>query len=446
MLRRLSLLLAFAASGLAWGEAAELPERVVRLSYVEGQVAFQSPEDATLSTLPDRPLMPGDRLTTDQGGRAELSLGTANIRLDEHTNLYIVDLAESAVRLQLDAGTASFVVHELFEGEAIEIDTPNIAVALREPGEYRLDVSQSGATALTVRSGSADIGTLTGQVRVASGQRVQFEGREALASLTPPLAGDSFDSWVESREEQVAGLVAESMVAGAEEYEALDGYGQWYNHSSYGSVWMPSYAYGGYDPFGHGYWQPVGYYSFVWVEPLPWGYHTSHGGRWVYLDDANRWCWVPGKRALTQQFAREVQPFGTSRNARSNQGDANDRLNDLGWRAGGDDDGATVASANRSVRRLDPEGRTSLWHSAASDFKKAHGGGFVPRTTPRQGSSQGSSSASSNGGASQPSRSSSSSSSSTSSYRSSSSSRSSSSFGSRLSMPSSKGSGRPQSP
>jgi hypothetical protein len=292
-----------------------------------------------------------------------------------------------------------------------------------------------------VRSGSADVGTLTGQVRVASGQRVQFEGREALASLTPPLAGDSFDTWVDTREEQVAGLVAESMVAGVEEYEALDGYGQWYSHSSYGSVWMPAFAYGGYDPFGHGYWAPAGYYSFTWVEPLPWGYYTAHGGRWVYFDDANRWGWVPGKQALTREFARALHPFGTSRNQRSSQGNASDRLDDLAWRAGGDSDGRVVASSAGSKRRLDPEGRESLWHSAAADFKKAHGGKFVPRTGSAgpSSSSQGSSQA----GASAPRSSSNSSSGSV--TRSSSSYRSPSSSSSRPSI-SSKGFGRPQTP
>jgi hypothetical protein len=197
---------------------------------------------------------------------------------------------------------------------------------------------------------------------------------------------------------------------------------------------MPALAYGGYDPFGHGYWQSASV-GFTWIETLPWGYYTAHGGRWVYFDDANRWGWVPGKQALTREFARALEPFGT-RTRGSNDRAAQERLDDLAWRAAGDDDGRVVASSAGSKRRLDPEGRESLWHSAASEFKKANRGGYVPRTTSSgQGSSQSAASAPR----------SSSNSSSNSAARSSSSFRSSSACSSRPSI-SSKAFGRPQTP
>ncbi len=83
LLRPALLVLALTASSLAWGEASDPPDRVVRLSYVEGEVTFQGAQETARHELPDRPLIPGDRLTTERGGRAELSLGTATIRLDE---------------------------------------------------------------------------------------------------------------------------------------------------------------------------------------------------------------------------------------------------------------------------------------------------------------------------------------------------------------------------
>ena len=106
-----------------------------------------------------------------------------------------------------------------------------------------------------MRSGNAEVATAGGPVRVADGQRVRLEGRAEFASLVTPRAADDFDEWVLEREVQFA----ESAPPPGEpsddyEYgnETLDQYGEWRDEPSYGRVWMPSYAYGGYDPFSHG--------------------------------------------------------------------------------------------------------------------------------------------------------------------------------------------------
>ena len=153
-----------------------------------------------------------------------------------------------------------------------------------------------GITDLTVRGGAAEAITAGGPVRIADGQRVRLEGHQALASLATPRSADAFDDWVLEREVQLADLEPspESMASG-DEYEELDRYGEWYDEPSYGRVWMPSTAYGGYDPFRYGHWQNYGT-RFTWVNSMPWGYQTFHSGRWAYLDHRNRWCWVPARR------------------------------------------------------------------------------------------------------------------------------------------------------
>lgn len=291
-LRRALLALALTASGLAWGQPADAPERVARLSYVEGEVRFQGASESPTNTLPDRPLIPGDQLTTGPGGRAELAFGSAAIRLDEGSELSVTDLQERTVRVELAGGTASVHLYELLEDETFEIETPNAYVALREPGEYRLDITPGGATDLSVRAGAAEVVTAGGPVRVAGGQRVRLEGSQALASLVTPQPADAFDNWVLEREVQLA--EAAPPRDEGEEYEGeetLDDYGEWRDDPAYGRVWMPSYAYGGYDPFGTGYWAHTGY-SYTWVNPMPWGRYTDHCGRWNWSNRHNRWVWV----------------------------------------------------------------------------------------------------------------------------------------------------------
>ena len=305
------LLLALAASSPAWGAAPDAPARIARLSYAEGPVTFQGAGEPATSALPDRPLEPGDRLTTERGGRAELSLGTAAIRLDEDTALTVLDLETAAVRVEFDAGTAIVHLRELIEDESFELVTPNATIALQAAGEYRVDVMSDEATALTVRQGVAEVATAGGPVRVAAGQRVRLAGRDVVAQLTTPLPADAFEDWVLEREVQLAqdGPPGRDRPDGYyDEDERLDDYGEWYDEPNYGRVWMPSYAYGGYDPFRYGHWQQVGF-GWSWYDPMPWGAYTLHSGRWAYLDHLNRWCWVPSRREHRHPVAQETHPY-----------------------------------------------------------------------------------------------------------------------------------------
>jgi len=299
MLLRLTLfILTLAVTGLA---SAEPPDRIARLSYVEGQIKFQGAQEVAPSALPDRPLASGDRLATERDGRAELALGSATLRLDESTAVTVADLDASAVRLELAEGTVSLHLYELLDSETFEVVTLNTTIAFREPGEYRVDITPSGATELSVRAGNAEIATAGGPVRVADAQRVRLEGRAEVASLVTPRAADAFDEWVLDREVQLAESAPdESSDAYAE--ETLDDYGEWSDDPSYGQSWMPSYAYGGYDPFSYGYWQQSGM-GWSWYDPMPWSAYTFHHGHW-YLNDQDRWAWVAERREFQRRANR----------------------------------------------------------------------------------------------------------------------------------------------
>jgi hypothetical protein len=92
----------------------------------------------------------------------------------------------------------------------------------------------------------------------------------------------------------------------------------------YGRVWMPAYAYGGYDPFRYGHWQQFGM-GRSWVSSMPWGYHTFNSGRWAYLNHLDRWCWVPTRRHFPRDhLARDTAPFGKPRGDGRADDDSND--------------------------------------------------------------------------------------------------------------------------
>ena len=371
LLRPALLVLALAASSLAWGEA--LDARIARLSYVEGEIAFQGAAEPSPSALPDRPLVPGDRLSTGRDGRAELAFGTAVIRLGEGTAISFIDLDAATVRVQLTAGSAIVHLRELLEDETFEIVTPNATLAFQQPGEYRVDVAAGGATEFTVRAGAAEVATAGGPVRVADGQRVRLEGRDALASLTALQPADAFDDWVLERELQLAQAEppAREPPDGYYEDEALDRYGEWHEEPSYGRVWMPSYAYGGYDPFRYGRWERVGF-GMSWYDSMPWSAHTFHQGRWAYLDHLNRWCWVPARRDHRRHVAQDTRPYGRPRND-DRPRDANPRRDD--------DERRPVASSTSLPRRIDADWKPAFGRGAETG-KPARGATVAPQSAP----------------------------------------------------------------
>ena len=87
-LRLRAILLAAGVALLAssgWA-VADPPSRVARLGYVSGPVRTRPPARMTgAGNVSNRTLTAGDRLWTDDGGRAEIQVGGSEIRLGSDT-------------------------------------------------------------------------------------------------------------------------------------------------------------------------------------------------------------------------------------------------------------------------------------------------------------------------------------------------------------------------
>jgi hypothetical protein len=392
-LPRILLVFALAAPALAWGQAVDEPERIARLSYVEGDATFQAADGRATRRLPDRPLAHGDRIDTERDSRAEIALGNSVIRLDEQSQLEIVDLDASATRFQLTQGSANVILDELLEDETFEILTPNTAIALEQPGEYRVDVFAADRAALSVHGGSATVESAAGPIRVVAGQRVQLDGRNAFARLVTPPPADAFDDWVLEREMKLAEAESPRYTPyEGERYADLDRYGEWYDDPYYGRVWMPGYGYSGWSPYDGGYWQRAGL-GWSWFDPMPWGYYTYYGGRWTYLRDRDRWCWVP-TRVRPRHFDDDSHPYGWPRRHRPDRAVPESAPRTADRQPPAVDERPRVATPTLAPRRVDPERRPAqLPEYSAGERQRgrpASGGEPVARGEPasRGGSSE----------------------------------------------------------
>ena len=168
------------------------PGRVARLGYVQGSVSFQpAGETDWVGAVPNRPMSTGDQLWTDQDSRAEVQLGSAVIRLAANTGFSFLNLDDDTVQIQLTSGAINVTVRRLSDNDDFEVDTPNQAFTIFQPGHYRVEVSGDGGyTVISVREGEGEATgggqtyTLRGGQRATS-QRNRHALRRCRADLRP---------------------------------------------------------------------------------------------------------------------------------------------------------------------------------------------------------------------------------------------------------------------
>ncbi|WP_245254009.1 DUF6600 domain-containing protein [Paraburkholderia sp. LEh10] len=278
------------------------PGRVARLNYMAGTVTTEPAGASDWSYAQvNRPLTTGDQLWNDKGARSELHIGSTAVRMGEQTSLDVLNLDDSSAQLKVAQGTLSTRVRAIAPGSSYEIDTPNLALGVNSPGDYRVDVAPDGSsTTVTVRSGSATVYGDSGQVPVAAGQQITFSGTSLQQTADNGAPGpDGFDQWAANRDAAEDRSVSARYVSREMPgYQDLDANGTWRSTPQYGEVWVPHQEPAGWAPYRNGHWVWQAPWGWTWVDDAPWGFAPYHYGRWAYVDDS--WAWVPGQAVASE--------------------------------------------------------------------------------------------------------------------------------------------------
>jgi len=306
--RAVALLAGLAGAGMA---LADPSARVARMGYASGEVSL-SPAGETdwVRAGINRPLTTGDRLWTAEGARAEVQLGAAQMRLDGGTGISLLNLDDRIAQVQLTQGTLNVRVRRLEPDQVFEVDTPNLAFTLRQPGAYRIEVDADGqATLVNVRQGRGEAWGDGAAFAVDSRQPFRFSGtglRDYEAVAAPP--SDDFDRWSSGRDRGYDNSVAARYVApDMVGYQDLDANGRWRVDPNYGNVWVPDHVASDWVPYRDGHWAWVDPWGWTWVDDAPWGFAVSHYGRWANL--GGTWGWVPGPPAVRAYYAPALVAF-----------------------------------------------------------------------------------------------------------------------------------------
>jgi hypothetical protein len=278
--------------------------RIVRLSFVEGDVAYQTPESQWQRAIMNLPLQQGFSLRTDTGyAEVEFESGllvelAGNTQL-EFTQLSLID-GHKVTSLKLDQGTM-IATANLQKGDDVAISSGNGDVTVPRSGRFRIDSSQS-QNWVTVFHGKVDVANGGNNTEVENGKTLHFgsaaAGEEDQSGVDRSPRTDAFDKWASEREQ-----AQDNAQEGAGEFlrqrdyqfstADLYNYGMWSDISGYGMAWQPYGMGANWMPFSNGMWMfdDLGA-DWMWASAEPWGWLPYHYGGWVYLDGEG-WFWIP---------------------------------------------------------------------------------------------------------------------------------------------------------
>jgi uncharacterized protein DUF6600/FecR-like protein len=275
--------------------------RIVRLSYVEGQVRIDSGQGYESATL-NVPIVERTWLQTRSDGWAEVQFEDGSvIRLAPDTVISFSRLGRLAsggtvTTVDLDQGEAEFRITQ-HDNSEFEVTLKNKTISLERSSSFRVTSTNANPLELVVWKGSVNLHDAEsgGDVAVNKNETFALDPSDpAQYALDKGADADQLDDWSKQRDNSLS-----AYGSGGQGYPYqygagdLNQYGQYFDAGGYGTVWQPYGVNLGWDPFMNGYWTYSPIYGYTWVSAYPWGWLPYRYGNWVYINNRG-WCWAPG--------------------------------------------------------------------------------------------------------------------------------------------------------
>lgn len=284
--------------------------RVIRLSFVEGNVTVQRPDVQGWAEAPaNTPLQQGFKLSTGENSFAEIQFENGGaIRLGEQSLMELTELALDASgvninRVELHQGYATFHPRPFRQGESLEVETPLGKLTAQGGAEFRVDLGQS-MERVEVFNGSVDEQSNMGSMTVnRDSVLVMQPGAAQPLVLSQGFTQDDWDQWVADRETHAQMASAGPSGPSPGDYSddsdetpygwaELSQNGVWTEVDGIGTGWIPK-TYPGWSPYSVGQWCWYPAWGFTWIGIEPWGWLPYHFGGWDFIPGRG-WVWFPG--------------------------------------------------------------------------------------------------------------------------------------------------------
>ena len=295
-------LLLWTLTCIAFPAVADSLARIVRLSYVDGDVRMDRGAGRGFErAVMNMPVVQGNQLETQDHA-------TAEVEFEEGSTLRLIP--NSAVTFQqlgrLDSGERVSVI-DLLDGtayleaarktDALVLASGKQQIVMTHPARMR--VTRHGSEIrFVVLKGDVDVQMEDGGVRVKKGQTYALDLNDAshyyLAKGVDP---EPYDDWDQQRDQYRETYAANHHDGYNSLYNYgwsdLNYFGGFFDYAGYGTLWRPFGMSPSWDPFGDGGWMFYPSYGYMWISGYPWGWMPYRYGSWVNVPTYG-WCWQPG--------------------------------------------------------------------------------------------------------------------------------------------------------
>jgi hypothetical protein len=278
--------------------------RIVRISYVEGEVRLDNGHGYESATL-NVPVSEHNWLQTRSDGWAEVQLEDGSlIRLAPDTVIAFTELGRlssggTITTVDLDQGEAEFKVTKHDDSD-FQVTVKNKTIVLVHSGSFRVTSTNADPMEIVVWKGEVAIHDPDsgGEVAVKKDETFVLDTADpSRYALDKGAEADGLDQWSKQRDDYLSTYASSghNYTQSPYQYGAsdLNYYGQYYDVPEYGNVWQPNGVGIGWDPFSNGYWSYSPGFGYTWVSSYPWGWMPYRYGRWVFVGNRG-WCWAPG--------------------------------------------------------------------------------------------------------------------------------------------------------
>ena len=268
------------------------------LETIGGVTIQRADEPSSDEAVLNMPFLPGDRVWTDDSGRAEIVFADGEILwIAERSKVDSLGRGgrDQDERLGLRVFAGSFGARVRAGGPGFEFRVPGGSVTTTGASAFRVDV-RAGETLVTAGEGEILVDLAGERLTLRNGERVRYADRAVEGPYKYARGGgDPFDRWCVERFEELSRMARNRDDARLPDEldpyaEELNRNGEWVYDESEGNVYVPRVAYD-WAPYTYGRWVFT-LYGWTWVADEPWGFVTSHYGRWGYSANIG-WHWMP---------------------------------------------------------------------------------------------------------------------------------------------------------
>ncbi len=282
--------------------AADSRARIVRLSYLEGDVRIDRGDGRGLErAILNTPVVYGDRLNTSGNASAEVEFEAGStVRLTPDTSVLFRELSlrgtgERLSVLELEEGAAYFDVDKK-EGDFI-VTVRGQEFSVGKSARFRMILDRDQLR-VAVFKGDLDARAGYRDVEIRKNETFTLDlsdpGRHYLAK---GIDEDPYDDWDRDRERYRERYLESSYRGYSSAYRwgvsDLHYYGSYYDLPGYGWVWRPFGVPTHWHPFMDGAWLWRPGWGYIWVSSYPWGWTPYRYGHWTFIG-GHGWCWRPG--------------------------------------------------------------------------------------------------------------------------------------------------------